>query len=243
SAKGWPSTGATSSPAPCAAPPCSGSSTPRTNATTARPARPAGSCSRTGRSRGSSRTTGRRPSTSCEPEASALRDRLLEGEALHHRLEERREPRPPRAPGAVAEAEVEVTQRASGVDRADGHAVELGDARLEDVERLVHLEELAVDPAFPPQLRGAQERLVAGEDGRIENAVGERVQPQRPPARLARRGEELHARGERIEVLADHDGIEERDAVRALEGGDLHEGRHARVVAVGLARHDLGGDD
>src|SRR5438876_2882 len=49
---------ATASPVPCAAPPCSGSSTPRTRRTTARAARRAASCWRIAHSPGSSTTTG-----------------------------------------------------------------------------------------------------------------------------------------------------------------------------------------
>src|SRR5712691_8353094 len=64
SARRWPCTASSASPAPSAAPRCSASPTPTTRPTTARAARPAASCSPIAASPASCTTTGRRPSRS-----------------------------------------------------------------------------------------------------------------------------------------------------------------------------------
>ena len=74
SSRGSRCTAATGTRARIATPPCSGSSTPTTRRTTARPARPAVGSWRTARSPGSSKTIGRGASTNCKLKVRCFTD-------------------------------------------------------------------------------------------------------------------------------------------------------------------------
>src|SRR5262249_2048630 len=74
----WPSTAASGSPVRSADRRCSASSTRRTSATTAQPARPAGGCSRIARCPASCGTTGRSRSTTCSRLACNVASKKLD---------------------------------------------------------------------------------------------------------------------------------------------------------------------
>ena len=92
-------------------------------------------------------------------------------------------PRPPRLGG---EAEIEVAQRAADRDLADGpQLAEGGRLALQRVHRPRHHLPLPRDEGAPPLIR-RKARLAPARHGRIEDAVPERLLPQRRPARRRR---------------------------------------------------------
>ena len=94
------------------------------------------------------------------------------------------------APVVVAVAEVEPAERASSGDAADRRlAGERGGAPLEQIEPGVPLLALSLHPVGPLQRLRPEDRLVASEDPRVEDAVADRLQLERRPARLALRAE------------------------------------------------------
>src|SRR5258708_27816469 len=157
---------------------------------------------------------------------------------LHRRqLGEGREPLgelgPLGAPVVIAKAEVEIAQRATDRDRAQGRlALERLGLGLELVEHAVDLLDLALGPVGPALVLGPEEALVARQQRRIEQAVAHPLQAQRHPALAALARQELAALMLAVEIFADYRRGEE---VHALDrqGRDLP----ARVLLSALAVH------
>ena len=158
--------------------------------------------------------------------------------ALGHPCKPAPERRAVGSPGARAEAEVEIAQRGDEPDLPDverrRQTLRLA---LERVQRVVDLRVLSGQPLRPAQRLRTQRGLVAREDGGVHDAVGQRMAPQRLPARFAR-GRKHATAAQRVEVLADHRRIVELAAVVAEQRGHLHQRVVRGEVAVGRVRRD-----
>jgi len=91
-------------------------------------------------------------------------------------------------PPAFAEAKIAIAKRAGERNLADiwqagGRSIERGRVRLEHSERARHFAGLMIEPFLLVMLARAPTRLIHGEDRSIENAIGQRLQPQRSKPR------------------------------------------------------------
>ena len=164
--------------------------------------------------------------------------------ALDEPFEPRREPGPGVAPSVVEGAEIQVVEGAGRRDRTDVHRLaEALRLVFESVDRPPELAPLAVHPIRPPVLRRTEDLLVAAKDRRVEESVRERLAAKRGPPIRPGRGEQPGAVVQRVEILADDPGIEERGAVVEDEGGDLAERILPVEIGVGRDRGERDGGD
>src|SRR5258708_29318029 len=107
------------------------------------------------------------------PRSSRRRDGRLDRRGLGEAVEPLGELRVLAAPVAGGEAEVEIAERTGDRDRAQGRlALERLGLGLELVEHAVDLLHLALAPVGPALVLGPERRLVARQNGGIEQAVG-----------------------------------------------------------------------
>ena len=91
------------------------------------------------------------------------------------------------APPAFAETKIAIAKRASernlaDIGQASGRGIERRRTRLEHGERPCHFAGLMIEPFLLVMLACAPSRFVYCEDRSIENAVAQRLQPQRREA-------------------------------------------------------------
>src|SRR5690242_21670219 len=116
------------------------------------------------------------------------------------------------APPVFAETKIAIAKRAcernlADIGQAAGRCIERRRARLEHRERACHFAGLMIEPFLLAMLRGTPSRLVYCEDRSIENAVAQRLQPQRREARLRLARNDPAATGTFVKKFEDDAGV------------------------------------
>ena len=148
------------------------------------------------------------------------------------------------APGS-AETQIAIAEQAGERDLSDvGNRIELRRCGFQRREPARDLVGLAIDPGLHALVGRPVTALVDQQQAGIENAVAQRLQPQRREARLRLARNDAAAAGEMIEIFEDH--------ARVIIGGAIIEDQHrdfsdrilcayaiGGIVEIGFAHFDL----
>ena len=148
----------------------------------------------------------------------------------------------------AAETQIAIAEHAGERDLPDvGNRIERRRRGFQRRQAARDLVGLAIDPTLHALLGRTIAALIDQQQAGIENAVAQRLQPQRREARLRFARNDAAAAGEMIEIFQDHarvviGGAVVEDQRRDFSDRILHADAVGRIVEIGFAHVDLVGE-